>query len=304
MAIEAPGCEHGGVSSPFVTVSDLADALSSRTPPAVLDASRVLHAAEFDGDYRADSGKERWLEGHIPGSVHVDIPTDFSDADAPLHYTHPEPQALADALARLGIAKDEPVVVYDSTGNLFAARLWYLLRWIGVPVRVLDGGFAAWVDAGQRVSSGDTPRPTPAGTWKAEPRRNYWVSKEELVERTASDDRPLVCGLPASNFEGTVPSRYSRRGHIPGSVNVSSRDLFDKNGTVKSRMELMLAYEKAGVDVAADAPEILLYCGGGISAAGNALTLAEIDFAAVRIYDGSLEEWSADATLPLETGAA
>ncbi|MDQ1555879.1 MAG: thiosulfate/3-mercaptopyruvate sulfurtransferase [Actinomycetota bacterium] len=291
------------MTSPFITVAELADALATRTPPAILDASRVLHTAAFDGDYRSDNGRSRWLEGHIPGSVHVDISTDFSDPDAPLHYTHPEPQALADALARLGIAQGEAVVVYDSTGTQFAARLWYLLRWIGVPVRVLDGGYAAWVDAGHRVSTGDASAPKPVDRWRAETRRNFWVSKQELVERTASDGRPLVCGLPATNFEGTVPTRYARRGHIPGSVSVSSRDLFDQDGTIKSRMELMLAYENAGVDVGKDAPEILLYCGGGISAAGSALTLAEIGMSAVRVYDGSLEEWSADPSLPLELGA-
>ncbi|MCU1508200.1 MAG: hypothetical protein JWQ12_465 [Glaciihabitans sp.] len=291
------------MTSPFITVAELADALATRTPPAILDASRVLHTAAFDGDYRSDNGRSRWLEGHIPGSVHVDISTDFSDPDAPLHYTHPEPQALADTLARLGIAQGEAVVVYDSTGTQFAARLWYLLRWIGVPVRVLDGGYAAWVEAGHRVSTGDSSAPKPVDRWRAETRRNFWVSKQELVERTASDGRPLVCGLPATNFEGTVPTRYARRGHIPGSVSVSSRDLFDQDGTIKSRMELMLAYENAGVDVGKDAPEILLYCGGGISAAGSALTLAEIGMSAVRVYDGSLEEWSADPSLPLELGA-
>jgi thiosulfate/3-mercaptopyruvate sulfurtransferase len=131
------------------------------------------------------------------------------------------------------------------------------------------------------------------------------VSKQELVERAADDDRPLVCGLPAGSFTGTDPSRYARRGHIPGSVNVSSRDLFTSDGHVRSRVELILAYDTAGVDVAATAtPEVLLYCGGGISAAANALTLAAIGTTAVRIYDGSLEEWTADPSLPLELGEA
>ena len=85
---------------------------------------------------------------------------------------------------------------------------------------------------------------------------------------------------------------------------MSSRDLFTKDGHVKSRVELILAYTQAGVDVAENTPaEVLLYCGGGISAAGNALTLAAIGTTAVRIYDGSLEEWSADPALPLELGA-
>ena len=291
------------MTSPFISVGDLADAIVSSTPPAVLDASLVLHQATFDGDYRKDSGRPSWLAGHIPGSHHVDVSTQFSDTTAPLHYTHPEPQAIADELARLGIRKGQQVVVYDSTSTMWAARLWYLLRWIGVDVRVLDGGFAAWQAAGERVETGESKAPEPVAPWLAYAVRGAWVSKQELANRAADDTRPLVCGLPAGSFTGESPTRYSRRGRIPNSVNVSSRDLFTTDGHVKSRVELILAYDAAGVDVAENTPEeVLLYCGGGISAAANALTLAAIGTTAVRIYDGSLEEWSADPSLPLETG--
>lgn len=291
------------MTSPFISVSELADDLAGSTPPAVLDASLVLHTATFDGDYRRDSGRPAWLEAHIPGSQHVDVATQFSDTEATLHYTHPEPQAIADELARLGISSGQTVVVYDSTGTLWAARLWYLLTWIGVTARVLDGGFAAWKAAGQPVESGEGERPLAVPSWPAEAVRRAWVSKQELAERAADDDRPLVCGLPAGSFTGADPTRYARRGRIPGSVNVSARDLFTSDGHVKSRVELILAYDAAGVDVAeGSTPEVLLYCGGGISAAANALTLAAIGTTAVRIYDGSLEEWSADPTMPLATG--
>jgi thiosulfate/3-mercaptopyruvate sulfurtransferase len=291
------------MTSPFISVGELAEALADPNPPAVLDASLVLHPPQHDGDYRRDSGRPRWLAGHIPGSQHIDLATQFSDTTATLHYTHPEPQAIADELARLGIVEGRTVVVYDSTGTLFAARLWYLLRWIGVPARVLDGGYAAWEEAGEPVEIGETPGPDPVETWHAGTVRRAWVSKQELRERAPDDSRPLVCGLPAGSFTGADPSRYSRRGRIPGSVNVSSRDLFARDGHVKTRVELILAYDAAGIDVAEGSEEeVLLYCGGGISAAANALTLAAIGKKAVRIYDGSLEEWSADPSLPLELG--
>ena len=238
------------MAKPFISVGELADALSGPTPPAVLDASLVLHPAAFDGDYRLDGGRERWLAGHIPGSQYVDVSTQFSDHSAKLHYTHPEPQAIADELARLGIEKGRAVVIYDSTGTMFAARLWYLLRWIGVPATVLDGGFAAWTTAGERVETGESEAPEPVASWPAEPVRRAWVSKQELTERSTDDARPLVCGLPAGSFTGTDPTRYTRRGRIPGSVNVSARDLFSKDGHVKTRVELILAYDAAGIDVA------------------------------------------------------
>ena len=292
------------MTSPFISVSELDDALHSKDRPVVLDASLVLHAPTFDGDYRYDNGYPRWLEGHIPGSRHVDVATQFSDTAAATHYAHPEPQEIADELARLGVAKDVPVVIYDTTGTMWAARLWYLLRWIGVPARVLDGGYKAWVAAGSEIETGEIPDAVPVPAWKAEIARRAWISREELQERAKDDSRPLVCALPAGNFTGSDPTRYSRRGHIPGSVNVSSRDLFTSAGTVKSRVEMILAYDAAGVDVAEHSEEVLLYCGGGISASASALTLAAIGQKAVRIYDGSLEEWSADPSLPLEVSAS
>ncbi|WP_161972359.1 sulfurtransferase [Glaciihabitans arcticus] len=290
------------MTGPFISVSELSDALAEPNPPIVFDASLELHAPAFDGDYRMNPGRDRWLAGHIPGSQHVDVATQFSDTNAPTHYAHPEPQQIADELARLGVSRDSQVVIYDTTGTMWAARLWYLLRWIGVSARVLDGGYKAWTAGGHTVETGERP-PRPASSpWKGESVRRAWVSKEELVERAADDERPLVCSLPAGSFTGADATRYARRGRIPNSVNVSSRDLFGSNGTLKSRVELILAYDAAGVDVAENSSEVLLYCGGGISASAGALTLAAIGQKAVRIYDGSLEEWSADPALPLVTG--
>jgi thiosulfate/3-mercaptopyruvate sulfurtransferase len=285
------------VTSPFISVSQLRSELSGATPPVILDASLVLHHPEFDGDYRRDSGRPRWLAAHIPGSQHVDVSTQFSDTASVLQYTHPEPQAIADELARIGIDRNTAVVVYDTTGTLWAARLWYLLRWIGINVRVVDGGFDAWVASGAPVATGDETPPAAVAGWEAGTLYNPWVTKDELLQ--ADGASPLVCGLPSGSFSGASPTRYSRRGHIPGSVNVSSRDLFDTDGTVVSRAQIESMYRAAGVDVGPDAAEVLLYCGGGISAAGNALALAHIGMTAVRLYDGSLEEWSADPSLAL-----
>ena len=289
------------MTSPFISVSELAEALQGATPPVLLDASLVLHAATFDGDYRRDSGYPRWVAAHIPGSIHVDVATQFSDVSAPFHYSHPQPQEIADELARLGIRSTDSVVVYDSTGTLWAARLWYLLRWIGVDVRVLDGGIPAWQAAGESVVGGRDSsaraRADLASRCGARRVDQQGGARRTCARRPASARVWVARGcIPGSRTDAL---RAARR--IPGSVNVSSRDLFTTDGHVKSRVELILAYDAAGVDVAEGTPrEVLLYCGGGISAAANALTLAEIGTTSVRIYDGSLEEWSADPTMPLD----
>jgi thiosulfate/3-mercaptopyruvate sulfurtransferase len=288
------------VSSPFVSAADLAVELAGNRPPHVFDATFVLHRPEFDGDYRGEPARERWREAHVPGSRYVDVSAQFS-ASAPSHYAHPAPQSIADELAALGVRAGDRVVVYDTAGTLWAARLWYLLRWIGVDVRVLDGGLQAWREAGSPVESGDFSAPTAAENWSASPVRAAWITLDELVTRSASDARPLVCGLSQGLFDGTETTRYSRRGHIPGSRNVPARALFTKDGRVRSDEEIATAHRDAGVPL--DGVEVLLYCGGGISASAAALALAQIGVDDVRIYDESLEEWAADPALPLTTAA-
>lgn len=287
-------------TSPFISVPELANALGGppNARPAVFDASYLLHKPEFDGDYRSGALLERFEAGHIPGSRYVDVQTQFSDAGAATHYAHPQAQEIAAELSRLGVDRNTSVVVYDSTQGMFASRLWYLLSWVGVDARVLDGGYDAWVASGAAVETGPARGIFAVDEWTVAGERNAWISRDELASRASDDTRPLVCGLPASSFSGADTSRYSRRGHIPGSVNVSSRDLFDSDGTVRGADELRDAYASEGVT---GDDEVLLYCGGGISAAANALTLATLGVTAVRIYDGSLEEWSADDSLPLET---
>ncbi len=169
-------------------------------------------------------------------------------------------------------------------------------------MRVLDGGLRAWTDAGLPTTDQPTDEVAAVASWLADAVVDAWVTIDEVLARGSDDARSLVCGLPAGSFLGTAPTRYARRGRIPNSVNVSSRDLFGSTGQVRAAAEIATAYETAGVRIEPGSPEILLYCGGGISASASALTLAAVGVDAVRIYDGSLEEWAANSALPLELG--
>ena len=280
--------------TPFVSPGALHQMVTGPAPPVVLDATLLLPKPRFDGDFRSHSGRPQWVRAHIPGSVHVEVDAELSVPDA-THDRHPPPQVLADALAQLGIGARTTVVVYDGTGGLWAARVWFLLRWIGVPVHVLDGGFAGWQSLGMPVETGPGPERPPAPPWQAHPTYDAWIDESDIRGGPADN---LVCGLSPAAFSGSEPTRYSRRGHIPGSVNVPARSLFDDAGFIRSKAEIAQRYRAAGVDLGS---EVLLYCGGGISAAANALALSHIGIRHVRIYDGSLEEWSANPALPLVT---
>jgi len=282
-------------AGPLVTADDLAAELSASGSLVVLDATLLLRSPRHDGDFVAESGRGRWLQAHIPGSRHIEVDSELSAPHPTQHDHHPEAQALAARLAAAAIGPSSSVVAYDSVGGLWAARVWYLLDWIGVRVRVLDGGLAAWRAAGLPLASGDdAPVAAPASPWQVGRPRRAWVDQAEIERRI--DGGNLVCGLPPEVFDGTVPTRYSRRGHIPGSVNVPARALCADDGRMLPPDEIRARYEAAGVDLQR---EVLLYCGGGISATANALALAHAGVHDVRVYDGSLEEWSADPALPL-----
>ncbi|BDV31179.1 sulfurtransferase [Microbacterium terricola] len=278
----------------FVSAAELRTELDGPTPPTVFDATLILRRPRFDGDFTATSGRPRWATAHLPGSRHVAIDTDFSVPHV-THDHHPEPQQIADRLADLGVGPHDRVVAYDTAGGLWAARLWYLLDGIDVDVRVLDGGLAAWRDAGGAVvESDEPPAAAPAERWTAHARRPAWIDRDEVLGALPTAN--LVCGLSRASFAGAEPTRYTRRGHIPGSANVPARELFDEAGLVRTPAAVRAAFTAAGVDLDR---EVLLYCGGGISATANALALRHAGVSDVRVYDGSLEEWSADPSLPL-----
>lgn len=272
----------------------------------VLDATVELPAPEFDGDYRASSGLEGWAAGHVPGSRHADLLGALSDHDAPYHFAMPAPAVLV-----AGVGPGSDIVLYDRGGGLWSARLWWMLRSIGVPARVVDGGWAAWQAAGGPVATADAGAgavgtgaadasvagAAAVGVLVPEAYSNAWVSRAEL-EAWAAGRVPatVACALGADAYSGAAPTRYSRRGHIPGTSNVPARRLTGPDGRYLPLPEL-----RAALGALADAPgPVWTYCGGGIAAAGLALALTLIGRDDVAIYDGSLEEWSADPSLPLE----
>ncbi|MFD7001361.1 sulfurtransferase [Streptomyces mirabilis] len=282
----------------------------------VLDATALLPSPRHDGDHRSDSGRAEWAERHIPGSRHADLTGELSDQGAPYHFAVPAPEALAAALQRLGVRDGSEVVAYDSGGGIWAARLWWMLRSISVPAAVLDGGWQAWETGGHPIARGDetggdetdggargggeTSATPVTGPLTPVPRSGMWTDIE-TVAAVSRGERPgtLVCALPPGGFDGSALTRYSRRGHIPGSLSLPGRGLLDGTGRFLPAAELA---ERVGTVLKGEESPVILYCGGGISAAGSALALTLLGRQDIALYDGSLEEWSQDPSRPLTTG--
>ncbi len=272
----------------------------------VLDAHVFLPSPRFDGDYRVERGDDAWQANRIPGSRHADLVDALSDRQAAWSFMRPTPEILTDAVAALGVETDSHVVVYDRADGFWAARLWWMLRSIGIEAQVLNGGWQAWEAAHLPQQHGpDDRNAVVPSCLPLRPVKGLWADRPD-VERVlhGEDARTLVCALSASVFAGQTASRYARRGHIPGSVNLPARSLVDTTGRY---LPLPALREALAPLLDASPPSLLLYCGGGISATVNALALtliAQHDPRARReisVYDGSLQEWAADPTLPLDT---
>ncbi|MCR5979321.1 sulfurtransferase [Gordonia jinghuaiqii] len=272
----------------LISPLDLAEMLLG-TPPVVLDVRWQL--GDFDG-------RAAYREGHIPGAVYVDLDTELAaPPSGPVGGRHPlpAPADLQEAARRWGINDGVPVVVYDDSGNLAAARAWWLLRWAGVAdVRLLDGGLAAWRGEGLRTTTGDggTPR---AGRVTLTPDRLPVAT----IDDVASGPAHLLDARATERYRGDVEPVDPRAGHIPGAVSAPTADNIDATGRFRTADDLRRRFAGLGVD--AEAGDVVVYCGSGINAAHQiaALAIAGID---ATLFPGSFSQWSSDPDRPVAAG--
>ena len=284
------------LTSPLVSTQWLADHLGDGL--VVLDAT-VLGITLPNGGTGYLSGHEQYLiEGHLPGAVFADIIEELSDPEGDYPFTRPDADRFETAVGELGIDNETTVVVYDSVVGQWAARVWWLFRAFGYDkVAVLDGGLAKWRAEGRGIETGHIAA-EPALFIAAE-RPELWVDRAyvEAVIR-GEEDAALVCASPPKEFTGEVAGRV-RAGHIPGSLSAPAARLVDR----ETRALLPADELRAALAPALGKPRIVTYCGGGIAAASAALALTLLGETSVAVYDGSLNEWAANPTLPLVTTA-
>jgi len=251
---------------------------------------------------KPDAGLSAWREGHIPGAVHVDLERDLSAPVTARTGRHPLPpiEDFEATLSRFGIGGRTQVVCYDAGSGAFAARLWWMLRWLGHDaVAVLDGGFAAWTAEGRPVSTAAAAR-SPA-RFVARPRPEM-LCDVEGVARAVARGELLVDVRAAERFSGSVEPLDTVAGHVPGAVNLPYLENLDADGRFLTPAKLAeLWRERTG---AMPGRAAICMCGSGVTACQGLLALESAGVTGARLYAGSWSEWVRDLTRPIARGPA
>lgn len=243
----------------------------------------------------------RWdyRDGHVPGAAYIDLHNELSDKASDLRFMAPPKDQFERALSRYGVDDTTRVVLYCKGTYYWATRVWWMLRAHGFDnAAILDGGWQKWVAEGRPVSTGEERYPP--GNFISQPRPGMFCGRDAVLAAIARDDARVVNALTREQHEGRGGTTFERPGRIKGSVNVVAKDLVDPATNVFLPLAaLREKFEQAGV---LGRDKTIVYCGGGISATGDAFALALLGREHVSVYDGSLNEWGRDPSLPMETG--
>jgi len=249
------------------------------------------------------AGREGYAIGHLPMAVFADIETVLSGAkhgaDGVFRGRHPLPEkeALAAALRGFGIGDDSQVVAYDAHGGMFAARLWWLLRWLGhEAVAVLDGGMAAWQAAGQPLTTEVAARAP--GSLGVRAPFVPTVTVAEVMDNLDHGRRIVIDARATDRFRGENETIDPVGGHIPGAKNRFFKDNLQADGRFKDAGQLRAEFG-ALVD---DPSRAIMQCGSGVTACHNLLALEVAGMPGAALYPGSWSEWVGDPQRPVATG--
>jgi thiosulfate/3-mercaptopyruvate sulfurtransferase len=251
-------------------------------------------------------GREAWARGHIPGAQYVDLDRDLSGARAPGSGRHPlpRPQVLAATFGRCGIDSSVQVIAYDQAAGMYAARLWWLLRWLGhSSVAVLDGGLAAWERAGLPLSAAHSPRAPRTFTARLE--AGMAASGDQVAAALeqgalASGRMLLVDARGADRFAGENETLDAVAGHVPGARNHPFVSNQRADGRFLEAEELRRRWQATLAGGSAEA--VVAMCGSGVTACHNLLALEIAGLPGARLYGGSWSEWITDPRHPVARG--
>lgn len=248
-----------------------------------------------------DFGRRVYAEAHLPGATFLHLDQDLSGPMTGMNGRHPlpDPEQLARRLAACGVNNNTQIVAYDDAGGMFAARLWWLARWLGHNrVAVLDGGLQAWSAAGQPLTSAVTQ--PQAGNFRPA-LTPLWVDAAYVEAHLEHPEMTLIDARSPDRFRGENETLDPVGGHIPGALNRFFKDNLGTDGRFKAPSRLR--DEFTPLLHGRPATEVVQQCGSGVTACHNVLAMELAGLNGSRLYAGSWSEWCANPSRPVATGA-
>jgi len=267
----------------LISAQELQALLSTGPAPLLIDLSFDLAATE--------AGQQTFAAGHLPGAHYLHLDRDLSAAKTGKNGRHPLPerQDFAQKMAGLGLSPGRQVVAYDAQGGMYAARLWWMLRWLGhANVAVLDGGLPVWTAQGGALSSAAAP----AQAAQFEPGPALVDSIDADALQASLGQVLLIDARAPERFRGEVEPLDAQAGHIPGASNRLFKNNLQADGRFKSaallraEFDALLGQRQPG--------QVVHQCGSGVTACHNLLAMQHAGLAGAKLYPGSWSEWSAD----------
>ncbi|MEJ2139224.1 MAG: sulfurtransferase [Gammaproteobacteria bacterium] len=283
----------------LVSVDQLAEQLSQKAA----EGSMVIVDCRFDL-LKPQAGRRSYERGHIPGARYADLDRDLAGPVTAESGRHPlpDPEHFAALLGSWGVGPETSVVAYDASGGAVAARLWWLLRWVGhTKVALLDGGFGAWAD--DKLPLETEPPAARAGRYPVRPGSMPVVSIHDVLAGTEDGSLALVDARDRKRFNGEIEPIDTRAGHIPGSLNRPFQANLDALGNFRASADLLESFALLPVS---DNQRVACMCGSGVTACHNifALELAGAQLgstATPALYTGSWSEWIRSDVRPIAT---
>lgn len=251
---------------------------------------------------RPASGREAYTNGHIPGARYAHLDNDLSSPITAGSGRHPlpDPGVLAATLGSWGITNTTQVIAYDAGNGAYAARLWWLIRWLGSQrVAVLDGGFKAWTDLGLPVSQA-MPAPTPV-RFEANLQREAVLDADRVQQLSRAADWRVLDARAPERYAGTVEPLDKVAGHVPGAHNHPFTGNLGPDGHFLGSSVLRENFGRSLGEV--NPGQAIMMCGSGVTACHNLLALEVAGLPGARLYAGSWSEWIRDPSRPVATGA-
>lgn len=246
-------------------------------------------------------GALAYAESHVPGAVYLDLDQDLSSPVVPGvtgRHPLPDPNVFEARMREIGLRKSDLVIAYDDGPGFYAARLWWLLTWLGhEKVNVVDGGLNAWRKAGLPMTAERSVRPWP-GDFTAQPDDSLLVAADALLAQTGMEqDTPQYCLLDAraiERFRGDVEPIDPVAGHIPGAMCLPCSGNLNSEGQFLPASALRARFPDA-----APGQALVCYCGSGVTACHNILAAVLAGLPMPRLYAGSWSEWITDPDRPI-----